>query len=461
MKSKLPGKYLACVALLLLCITGCAPGARRADVGLDVRTIPAAQGPRLFSQPATPHGAVARLSGAAPSTGGSGATGAASEYGLEIHVFNVGQADSMLVVGPPPARRTLLVDAGEPASGKKTMFRQVAQRIREITGGARLDYFVATHYHSDHLGGEANGLAGLIDQEGITIDTAIDVGDEGAQYMAPSRGTFETYNQEMSRWLASGSVQLRARPRFGVEQIQLGDGVSVNMVEFAGRVSDSDPGAFAAIAQTHPQQYADAPGNENDLSIAMIISYGDFELFTGGDLNGGQPRADGSTPLFTTRSFGEKQETYTNVEHHLVNYWRQADHPVDVEIYRADHHGSSYSSTPELVNCLDPEFIVYSCGGLYGHPERPVVERGVQTAGQVVTTSVSRSTWKPRSSFEDFGRIVGEVEVDVDRDGKWYWINGELHKAYTEEEEQPGFDVAGGRGDDVGEESRTWVEEID
>src|SRR5450432_2572426 len=33
---------------------------------------------------------------------------------LQIEVFSMGEADAMLVIGPPPLRRTLLVDCGEP-----------------------------------------------------------------------------------------------------------------------------------------------------------------------------------------------------------------------------------------------------------------------------------------------------------------------------------------------------------
>src|SRR5688572_11925748 len=56
----------------------------------------------------------------------------AAAAGLQIYVFRVGQADSMLLVGPGPARKTLLVDLGvsseAPFTGTATA-DHVRQRI--------------------------------------------------------------------------------------------------------------------------------------------------------------------------------------------------------------------------------------------------------------------------------------------------------------------------------------------
>src|SRR5262249_51172203 len=159
--------------------------------------------------------------------------------------------------------------AGESAGGRGN-YKRIAKRIREITGGSHLDYFLLTHFHGDHVGSADTGLAGLIDDEGIRIDTAVDIGDEGSEFTARNRPTYKTYVDNMSRWLSEQRVQHRVRPQFGTNQIKLGGLALVNIVEFAGRTSDADQGALAAVAAEHPQQYEGAPANENDLSIAMI-----------------------------------------------------------------------------------------------------------------------------------------------------------------------------------------------
>ena len=61
-------------------------------------------------------------------------TSAITNPGLEMFVFSIGQADSMLVIGPPPQRRTLLIDAGEELTGPKNKHIHIRQRIEQITG---------------------------------------------------------------------------------------------------------------------------------------------------------------------------------------------------------------------------------------------------------------------------------------------------------------------------------------
>ena len=57
---------------------------------------------------------------------------------FEIHVFQVGQADSQLIVSP--TGETLLIDLGETRWNSTRNVQSVAQKIQAITGGTHLDY---------------------------------------------------------------------------------------------------------------------------------------------------------------------------------------------------------------------------------------------------------------------------------------------------------------------------------
>ena len=63
---------------------------------------------------------------------------------LNIIFFNVGQADSTLIICDG---NTFLIDAGNTFDGKK-----LVKGIKEL-GIERLDYVIGTHAHEDHLGG--------------------------------------------------------------------------------------------------------------------------------------------------------------------------------------------------------------------------------------------------------------------------------------------------------------------
>jgi len=92
---------------------------------------------------------------------------------LEIHVFNVGQGDSQLIIGP--TRKTLLIDESEPSWNTHLGATWVASEIQRITGGTHLDYVMVTHWHLDHIGyaGEG-GIWSLLEEQGITADVLID-----------------------------------------------------------------------------------------------------------------------------------------------------------------------------------------------------------------------------------------------------------------------------------------------
>lgn len=64
---------------------------------------------------------------------------------LKIHFIDVGQGDSILIQSP--RGENILIDGGEAAQGKKVADYLQAQGIKELAA------VVATHPHSDHIGG--------------------------------------------------------------------------------------------------------------------------------------------------------------------------------------------------------------------------------------------------------------------------------------------------------------------
>ncbi len=73
---------------------------------------------------------------------GASASGAA----LEVHFFNAGKADAILLT---TADSAVLIDAGEKGFGK-TVLAYLEER-----GIERLDYLIVTHFDKDHVGGAA------------------------------------------------------------------------------------------------------------------------------------------------------------------------------------------------------------------------------------------------------------------------------------------------------------------
>jgi len=77
-----------------------------------------------------------------------------TDSNFQVHYIDVGQGDCSLVVCDG---KTLLIDAGE--NGHETT---VINYLRSL-GGGRIDYIIASHQHSDHIG----GLPEVIDEFGM------------------------------------------------------------------------------------------------------------------------------------------------------------------------------------------------------------------------------------------------------------------------------------------------------
>mgnify|MGYP003301853264 CR=1 FL=1 len=69
---------------------------------------------------------------------------------LQIHFFDVGQADSILLINN---NETMLIDAGNNEDGNK-----IVSNIKKL-GIEKIDYLVGTHPHKDHIGGLDNVIS--------------------------------------------------------------------------------------------------------------------------------------------------------------------------------------------------------------------------------------------------------------------------------------------------------------
>ena len=66
---------------------------------------------------------------------------------LNIFYFNVGQADSILIIYED---KTMLIDAGNDSDGEEIL------KFLRAKGVGKIDYLIGTHIHEDHIGGIAD-----------------------------------------------------------------------------------------------------------------------------------------------------------------------------------------------------------------------------------------------------------------------------------------------------------------
>lgn len=335
------------------------------------------------------------------------------EGALHIISFDVGQADAMLILY---GGKSMLIDAGSPLTDPLRIVRRVPRRLDALLGGRHLDYFVVTHYHLDHIGGPGRqsnrrdpaGIYALIERSGVTIDTIVDRGFWTVSGKPTS--TQEHYQRAVASWLASGVVRQRRVVQVG-DVLDLGERLQIEVV------SASANGFLDRAASLFPQFYADATASENDYSVALKLTLGAFEMFTGGDLTG----------VSAVRRFGPKQESYNDIESLI------AEKVGAVELYHVNHHGSRHSTNPCFAQVLAPLVSVFSTGpNSYGHPDPTVVERLRQTGDIYVTGGADNTVRR----FVENDIYRDDIEVLVAPRGDRFWVNGVEYTALSDQEER-------------------------
>jgi len=272
--------------------------------------------------------------------------------GLTVVVVDVGHGSSTVIRAPDGAVH--VIDGG--LSGQGTA--AVDPVIRALSPTA-YGYTVATHYHTDHIGGLDEVL------NAFPFQVAFDRGDESPWS-----------SSAMQQYLAAAGARRRT-PTVG-QVLDLGGGAEMKVLAVNGAVLGGTQVAVRGKL-----------GEENARSIAMRLDYGDFSMWLGGDLTGGvlgEPDVETPTSLVCG----------------------------DVDVYLANHHGSQWSTNSNLVTQLQPELACISAGignGL-GAPAATTIDRLNSPGASVpviVTTVGSRRT----------GYSVGS-SVTITTDGRRY-----------------------------------------
>ncbi len=297
---------------------------------------------------------------------------------MDIHHIDTGRGNCTLIVGPDGT--SIMIDAGagngpketsaeaRPDASKRPGEWQAAYAQRWVPDG-RLDYFVATHLHADHIGDlspssplAVNGayhLTGVSDVDArLPIVTVIDRAYPDYGQMPPLAQPFAdnylaylkdrmTHGRKVERVAVGSREQIRLRDASRFPEFE------VRMLAASGRVwTGTGDEAESHVPDLSTIAVEERPG-ENIFSVAMRFRYGKFSYYTGGDLS--CDTRDGRVP------------------------WMDVETPVvraagRTEVAAADHHGYFDACGPEFVNKLDAQaFIVQSWD--VGHPGTAQMQR--------------------------------------------------------------------------------------
>jgi hypothetical protein len=281
---------------------------------------------------------------------------------LEIHQIDTGRGNAALVLAPDAT--SILIDAGEAHSAEKTMSparpdasrragewiaRYVSRQLKRI-GQQDLDLMLLTHLHGDHVGEVAPDspqsklgnyrLTGAADvAEALTVRAAVDRGWPSYDYPNPPADPSARNYIALAQWMARRGTNVQRAQAGSLSQLALRKNPAA-YPEFAARVlsvngevwtgeRESSRALFPPVAQLTGSGLP----SENMCCVSLVMRYGNFRYYTGGDLTsdtvyGRYPWHDIESPVAALAG------------------------PVTVAV--ANHHGYFDACGPAMVRSLQP-----------------------------------------------------------------------------------------------------------
>lgn len=235
---------------------------------------------------------------------------------LRIYHIDVDQADATLIVSP--SGQALLVDSGKNGHGSRI------QTVMQIAGVTQIDHFVATHYHEDHYG----GIDDLVNA-GVIVVNAYDRGDKNTCCLSARKLASPTFRNYQT---AVGD---------GADHLTRGETITLDPLMTVTAISSGG----VVLGEEDPPQHA---GDENDMSIGLLITLGPFRYWVGGDVE-------------------------TTTEDKIS----ARDLVVDIDLYQANHHGADNGSSMDFLRDMMPTAIIISNGSRtdYRHPQQSTLNR--------------------------------------------------------------------------------------
>jgi competence protein ComEC len=308
---------------------------------------------------------------------------AAEPHGLDIYFIDTEGGAATLIL--TPAGESILIDSGNP--GDRDAHRIAA--AAHDAGITQIDHYITTHWHSDHVGG-AGPLSKLIPIKahyGHAIPSPLP-----EDISAPLIDAWKGLEGE-PQFLVAGDVFKLSGQR-GAADVRLkvlaANGLVLGEKDGAPQVTTCEDGNKAREQDT----------TDNARSLALLLTYGRFDLFAGGDLT-------------------------WNVEHKLT-----CPKPLvpRVDVYLADHHGLDLSNNPALVSALSPEVAIVNNGARKG-AEPATMKTLLSQVGEVGVFQLHRNL-QPNALNTDPARIANPDEIcggsyirlRVDRHGEHYTV---------------------------------------
>jgi competence protein ComEC len=283
-----------------------------------------------------------------------------ARYLLILHL-DVGQGECTLVVERLGTENlwVAIIDGGYANAGRGSLSRYL--QALEITS---IDAVICTHFDGDHT----KGLISFLDKHGYHDSADMKAGLFGI-------GAIHVRNNDEKDYKSQTKLELlKVANEKQYPVIALKEG---NFIVYSKPFEQPSRNLQITCLYANPDNLSD----ENQGSLALLVTYGTFRYYTAGDL-----------PL------PEEQELLGKIG--------------SIDAFKCGHHGSANSTPLELATRSDAKFAFISCGNQnYGHPTYDVLERLMHPESTVMSIFLTNCIHNRRGANLDYN----EAEWDIAR----------------------------------------------